>query len=268
MLYFLSPSPSLPLSCLLLVLEQERGWKRRSVILQSRSREEMMCTKAFLFSVFLFCFVSLSLSRSVRKKRRVQKNVADEKKITICIVPSFVSSFFFFPPSPTLSLRLSLPLIPPAMGGFGRGRGGGGVGGQPAFSGRGGGAGFHSLRASGAPDGGGRCVCRFFRFFLFRFFFFSRIPSLVLTFLTCSLVIKSQSLSNRGRGRGRGRGGGGVGGGGRGEGSGRNNGNFFGNRDESGEVAAVSPSVFCFPLNFDARLLSQSQYRIANRRLV
>lgn len=41
------------------------------------------------------------------------------------------------------------------------------------------------------------------------------------------------------RGRGRGRGGGG-GGSGRGDGSGRNNGNFFGIRDEGGEQAAVS----------------------------
>lgn len=125
------------------------------------------------------------------------------------------------------------------MGGGGGGRGGrgGGGGGQPAFSGRGGGGGFHSLRASGAPDGGGRCVADFL-------FFSIRINSSPLTIFSAHSNNPPLTLiDDSGRG-GRGRGGRG-GGGGRGDGSGRNNGNFFGNRDE-GEQAAVRVLFFFF----------------------
>ena len=128
------------------------------------------------------------------------------------------------------------------MGGGGGGRGGRGEGGggQPAFSGRGGGGGFHSLRASGAPDGGGRCVADFFQFASIRLLV---APYLPLTILSSHSNNPSLTLiDDRGRG-GRGRGGRGGGGGGRGDGSGRNNGNFFGNRDE-GEQAAVSLCFF------------------------
>ena len=134
------------------------------------------------------------------------------------------------------------------MGGGGGGRGGrgGGGGGQPAFSGRGGGGGFHSLRASGAPDaGGGRCVAGVF-FDSHQFVLpCSSSCSLYISHSRVSPLILTHSELSHDSGRGRGRGGRG-GGGGRGDGSGRNNGNFFGNRDE-GEQAAVS--LFFFFLN-------------------
>ena len=83
------------------------------------------------------------------------------------------------------------------------------------------------------------------RVFQFASSFVSLLSSLISLSLSLTMY-SSHSITNsfsHERGRGRGRGGHGGGGGGRGDGSGRNNGNFFGNRDE-GEQAAVSPFEF------------------------
>lgn len=173
------------------------------------------------------------LKKKKKQERSEHKSILPSSFFVLVLVLLFL--FLFSPPSSSLPLP---------MGGGGGGRGGGG--GQPAFSGRGGGGGgFHSLRASGAPDaaGGGRCVAESFSIcIIVRLPSFESALSLSLSLTMYSSHSITHSFSHE-RGRGRGRGGHGGGGGGRGDGSGRNNGNFFGNRDE-GEQAAVSPFEF------------------------
>ena len=92
------------------------------------------------------------LKKKKKQERSEHKSILPSSFFVLVLVLLFL--FLFSPPSSSLPLP---------MGGGGGGRGGGG--GQPAFSGRGGGGGgFHSLRASGAPDaaGGGRCVAESF----------------------------------------------------------------------------------------------------------